>query len=239
MVIESLYVHGVQGPSGDPPVCQASLPFFQALLGRMSFLPMPTESIFQAPSVFLCPPPANPGKTAHNLRAPPNVHHCSSSHLFKLWFVCKAVPHLALELLEGRGSVCVHISTPAEFLEAWMSILFTSPFLSLTWDNKKWHHAKRGHMKGCLEGRPNGFSDLLRYGPQMRFSNTSFSSRGLSFCARLSASQNFVNFLGCVEWDEIKLSPSLIQRNSEISLINNENDTGWLGFYWLKTFCSD
>lgn len=80
-------------------------------------------------------------------------------------------------------------------------------------------------MKGCLESRPNGFSDLLRDGPQMRFSNTSFSSRGLGFCARLSASQNFVDFLACVEWDEIKLSPSLIQRNSKISLINNENDT--------------
>ena len=132
MVIESLYVHGVEGPSGDPPVCQASLPFFQAFLGRMSFLAMQTQLVFQAPSVFPCPPPTNPKRTAHNLHAPANVHHCSSSDLFQLWFLCKAVPHLALKLLEGRGSTCVHASAPAEFLEAWMSILFTSPFLSLT-----------------------------------------------------------------------------------------------------------
>ena len=82
------------------------------------------------------------------------------------------------------------------------------------------------------------FRSAERQSPD-EISNTSFSSGGLGFCARLPASQIFVNFLGCVEWDEIKLSPSLIQRNSEISLINNENDTVWLGFYWLKTFCSD
>lgn len=109
MVIESLYVHGVEGPSGDDPTCVSGLStFFQALLGKMSFLPMPTESNLSSPPVFPCPPPANPGKTAHNL--PPEMSITAlPSHLFKLWFVCKAVPTSPLSCWRAEA-LCVFTS---------------------------------------------------------------------------------------------------------------------------------
>lgn len=66
-----------------------------------------------------------------------------------------------------------------QFLEAWMSILFTSPFLSLKWDNRKWHHAKWGHMNGCLERRQVDFQICWEAVPKWDFPTPLSVAEGL------------------------------------------------------------